>query len=159
MSETAKSETAKKNEASNSTAAKSTARSASSGARSATTKAASATTTGAKSATTDAKSAAAHAKTAASQAKAAASDAKDSTGRGVVALRSKAKAGGEKLSAVPGKSLRAATTAWTVVQKRKQIAAGLGGGALAALAGAYSLGRVTARRGHGPFTRATGGRF
>ncbi|MET9364448.1 hypothetical protein ABZX93_26510 [Streptomyces sp. NPDC006632] len=144
MSETAKSETAKKNEATKSAAAKSTARSASGGARSATTKAA---------------SAAAPAKSAANQAKSAASEAKDTTGRGVVALRSKAKAGGARLSAMPGKSLHAASTAWTVVQKRKQIAAGLGGGVLAALAGAYSLGRVTARRGHGPFTRATGGRF
>ncbi|MEU9098389.1 hypothetical protein [Streptomyces sp. NPDC048361] len=116
-------------------------------------------TTQAKSASGGAKSAAENAKSAAGQAKSAASDAKDTAGRGVVALRSKARAGGEMLTAMPGKSLHAATTAWTVVQKRKQIAAALGGGALAALAGAYSLGRVTVRRGHGPFTRATGGRF
>ncbi|MFG2720634.1 hypothetical protein ACGFW5_20380 [Streptomyces sp. NPDC048416] len=131
------SETAKKNETTKSTAAKSTARSASEGARSATTKASSTAT----------------------QAKSAASEAKDTTGSAVVALRSRAKAGGEMLSTMPGKSLQAASTAWTVVQKRKQIAAGVGGGVVAALAGAYSLGRAAARRGQGPITRATGGRF
>ncbi|MEU3369268.1 hypothetical protein ABZ734_02055 [Streptomyces sp. NPDC006660] len=131
------SETAKKNETTNSTAAKRTARSASNGARSATAKATST----------------------ANDAKSAASEAKDSAGSRVVALRSKAKAGGELLSTMPGKSIQAASTAWTVVRKRKQIAAGVGGGVLAALAGAYSLGRTTARRGQGPFTRATGGRF
>ncbi|MFG3281552.1 hypothetical protein [Streptomyces sp. NPDC048111] len=131
------SETAKTNGTTKSTAAKSTARRASSGARSATAK-----TTAA-----------------ADQAKSVASDAKDATGGGMVALRSKAKAGGEMLSAVPGKSIKVASTAWTVVRKRKQIAVGVGGGAVAALAGAYSLGRATARRAQGPFTRATGGRF
>ncbi|MCT9089942.1 hypothetical protein N4G70_13825 [Streptomyces sp. ASQP_92] len=131
------SETAKKNEATKSTAAKTTASSASSGVRSATTKAASA----------------------ASDTKSAASEAKDTTGSKVLALRSKAKSGGEMLATVPGKSVHIASTAWTVVRNRKQIAAGVGGGVLAALAGAYSLGRVSVRRGQGPLTRVTGGRF
>ncbi|MFE4856686.1 hypothetical protein [Streptomyces sp. NPDC056670] len=134
------SETAKNNETTKSTAAKSATRSANSGAR-----AAGNAATKASSAATDAKS--------------AASETTDNTLSSVVALRSKAKAGGELLSTIPGKSVQAASTAWTVVRKRKQIAACAGGGALAALAGAYSLGRVAARRGQGPFTRVTGGRF
>ncbi|MGW5733236.1 MULTISPECIES: hypothetical protein [Streptomyces] len=77
----------------------------------------------------------------------------------VVALASRAKAGGEFLSTVPGKSLQAATTAWGFVKHRKAIAAGAGGGVLAALAGAYGLGRASVLRSQGPITRATRGRF
>ncbi|WP_158690494.1 hypothetical protein [Streptomyces sp. 142MFCol3.1] len=102
----------------------------------------------------------------AASAAAAAEDAKSTaaetseevTGR-VVALSTKAKAGGAFLSSVPGKSVQAATTAWTLVKNRKAVAACAGGGAIAALLGAFSLGRAGARRGQGPLTRATGGRF
>ncbi|MEU6765591.1 hypothetical protein ABZ916_24110 [Streptomyces sp. NPDC046853] len=89
----------------------------------------------------------------------AAADVREAGTGHVVALTSKAKAGGEFLSTVPAKSLQAATTAWAVVKHRRAIVAGAGGGAIAALVGAYGLGRVSARRGHGPITRATGGRF
>ncbi|CAM5229192.1 hypothetical protein AB0M94_01870 [Streptomyces xanthochromogenes] len=134
------SETAKNNESTKSTAAKTATRSASSGARAA-------------------GAAGTKASSAANSAKSAAAEGKDQATGSVLALRSKAKAGGEMLSTIPGKSVQVASTAWTVVRKRKQIAACAGGGALAALAGAYSLGRVAARRGQGPFTRVTGGRF
>ncbi len=73
------------------------------------------------------------------------------------ALSEKAKAGGELLSAVPGKTLQAATTTWTVLKNRKAIAVGVGSGAVAMLAGAYALGGANVRRGQGPLTRATRG--
>ncbi|MFE9118244.1 hypothetical protein [Streptomyces sp. NPDC007172] len=134
------SETAKNNETTKSTAAKTTARTASSGAKAA-------------------GAAGSKASSAANNAKAAASEGTDHATSSVLALRSKAKAGGEMLSTIPGKSVQVASTAWTVVRNRKQIVACAGGGALAALAGAYALGRVAVRHGQGPFTRATGGRF
>jgi len=72
-------------------------------------------------------------------------------------LGEKAKASGEVLSTVPGKALQAASTTWMVLKNRKAVAAGVGGGAIAMLAGAYALGGANVRRGHGPLTRATGG--
>ncbi|MFF3644382.1 hypothetical protein [Streptomyces sp. NPDC002564] len=144
-------ETVKKNETSKSTASKAASTSAGRAARAGTDKATSATD-GAKSAATGAKSAAAGAKS-------AVSGASEKMAGHVATLGSKAKAGGEKLAAVPGKSVQLATTTWTLVQNRKAIAAGVGGGAVAALAGAFALGRTAARRGQGPITRATGGRF
>ncbi|MFK4071575.1 hypothetical protein [Streptomyces sp. NPDC029674] len=71
--------------------------------------------------------------------------------------KAKAKAGGELLSAVPGKTLQAATTTWTLLKNRKAIAMGVGSGAVAMLAGAYALGGANVRRGQGPLTRATRG--
>ncbi|MGY0490329.1 hypothetical protein [Streptomyces sp. WG-D5] len=95
-------------------------------------------------------------------AKTAASKSTDDAAQGagqVVTLASRAKAGGEFLTTVPAKSAQAATAAWGFVKHRKAIAAGTTVGLLAALAGTYGLGRASARRGHGPITRATGGRF
>ncbi|MEV5607342.1 hypothetical protein [Streptomyces sp. NPDC052225] len=105
------------------------------------------------------KSAASKASAAAKKSSSTASDLRDKSAGQVSALTSKAKAGGALLSTVPAKSLQAATTAWSVIKNRKAIAAGAGGGVLAGLAGAYALGRASARRGHGPITRWTGGRF
>ncbi|MEU4799414.1 hypothetical protein [Streptomyces sp. NPDC023327] len=72
-------------------------------------------------------------------------------------LGEKAKAGGELLSNVPGKTLQAATTTWTVLKNRKAIAVGVGSSAVAMLAGAYALGGANVRRAQGPLTRATRG--
>ncbi|MFI5659915.1 hypothetical protein [Streptomyces sp. NPDC051684] len=85
-------------------------------------------------------------------------EAAKATGR-AGALAARAKAGGAHLAAVPAKSAQVATAAWDFVRHRKVIAAGTAAGALAVLVSAYGLGRAGARRGHGPITRATGGRF
>lgn len=105
------------------------------------------------------RAAAAKTSTATKKAGSVATDVREEASGRVVDLASRAKAGGEFLSTVPAKSVQAATTAWGVIKHRKAIAAGAGGGVLVALAGAYGLGRASARRGHGPITRATGGRF
>ncbi|WP_353945499.1 hypothetical protein ABII15_30590 [Streptomyces sp. HUAS MG91] len=105
------------------------------------------------------RSAASKASSAAEKSSSTAADLREKGAVQVGALASKAKAGGAFLSTVPAKSVQAATTAWSVIKHRKAIAASAGGGVLAGLAGAYALGRASARRGHGPITRWTGGRF
>ncbi|MDF3299541.1 hypothetical protein [Streptomyces tropicalis] len=114
--------------------------------------------TAARSATRRAAGAGASKATAASESAGSADAGEAASGR-VVALSTKAKASGEFLASVPEKSMQFASTTWTLVKNRKTIAAGVGSGVIAALLGAYGLGRTAARRGHGPFTRATGGRF
>ncbi|MYW66908.1 hypothetical protein GTY65_22975 [Streptomyces sp. SID8379] len=88
-----------------------------------------------------------------------ASDAADATTSRVTAIGTKAKESGAFLSTVPGRSVRIASTAWTAVRHHQAIVVGAGGGLIAALAGAYGLGRAGAKRGQGPLTRATGGRL
>ncbi|WP_338701111.1 hypothetical protein V2W30_29065 [Streptomyces sp. Q6] len=105
------------------------------------------------------RSAASKASSAAEKSSSAAAGLREKGAGQVGALASRAKAGGAFLSTVPGRSLQAATTTWSVIKHRKAMAAGVGGGVLAGLAGAYALGRANARRGHGPITRWTGGRF
>ncbi|WP_338703346.1 hypothetical protein V2W30_39050 [Streptomyces sp. Q6] len=104
-------------------------------------------------------SAASKASAAAKKSSSTAADLRDKSAGQVSTLASKAKAGGAMLSTVPTKSVQAAATAWSVIKHRKAIATGAGGGVLAGLVGAYALGRANARRGHGPITRWTGGRF
>ncbi|MBW5420073.1 hypothetical protein GKQ77_00545 [Streptomyces sp. BG9H] len=127
-------------------------------------KAESAKATAAKTAGGTARSASKTASGTAAKTGSAARDAKSSVaeaGKSVTSvgatLGEKAKAGGELLSAVPQKTVQAATTTWTVLKNRKAIAVGVGSGAVAMLAGAYALGGANVRRAQGPLTRATRG--
>ncbi|MEU6841612.1 hypothetical protein ABZ930_07010 [Streptomyces sp. NPDC046716] len=105
------------------------------------------------------RSAVSKASAAAKKTKSAAAGAGHESAGHAVALASKAKAGGEFLSTVPAKSVHVATTVWGFVKHRRAIAIGAGSGVVAGLAGAFALGRGSARRGQGPITRWTGGRF
>ncbi|WP_139140681.1 hypothetical protein [Streptomyces abyssalis] len=83
----------------------------------------------------------------------------DATRRaGHVASRG-AEAGRQKLVSASSTAATAATTTWSVVKNRKGIAAGIGTGAISAVAASFAAGRYSARRKAGPFTRFTGGRL
>jgi len=77
---------------------------------------------------------------------------------GQVASRS-AEAGRQKLVSASSTAATAASATWTVVKNRKGIAAGIGTGAVTAVAASFAAGRFSARRQAGPFTRLTGGRL
>lgn len=83
----------------------------------------------------------------------------DATRRaGHVASKS-AEAGRQKLVSVSSTAATMASATWTVVKNRKAVAAGLGTGAITAVAASFAAGRYSAKRRTGPFTRLTGGRL
>ncbi|NSC25035.1 hypothetical protein FM076_29310 [Streptomyces albus subsp. chlorinus] len=75
------------------------------------------------------------------------------------AARRGSEAAKDTLVAVTSTAGTMATAGLTAVKERKKVAAGAGGGLLALLAGAFALGRTTARRRTGPLTRLTRGRI
>ncbi|WP_314173157.1 hypothetical protein [Streptomyces winkii] len=70
-----------------------------------------------------------------------------------------AEAGRAKLNSASSSAASAASATWTVVKNRKGVAAGVGTGALTAVAASFAAGRYSVRRRTGPFTRLTGGRL
>ncbi|MFI1168098.1 hypothetical protein ACH4UM_32010 [Streptomyces sp. NPDC020801] len=68
-------------------------------------------------------------------------------------------AGRQAIVTASGHVAATARTAWTVVARRKLVAAGLGGGLAALSAASYTVGRRAGRRTQGPLTRLTGGRI
>lgn len=68
-------------------------------------------------------------------------------------------AGREAVVAASGHAVGFAKTAWTVVARRKAIAAGAGVGLSALGAASYLAGHRAGRRTLGPITRLTGGRI
>lgn len=70
-----------------------------------------------------------------------------------------AEAGRQKLVSASSTAATAASATWTVVKNRKGIAAGIGTGAVTAVAASFAAGRFSAKRNAGPFTRLTGGRL
>ncbi|MEU3026892.1 hypothetical protein ACPCBC_13465 [Streptomyces incarnatus] len=83
-------------------------------------------------------------------------------GAGAAVVRGTAErvqAGRQAVVAASGHAVGAARTAWTVVAKRKAIAAGAGVGLSALGVLSYLAGRRAGRRTQGPITRLTGGRI
>lgn len=70
-----------------------------------------------------------------------------------------AEVGRQKLVAASSTAATAASATWTVVKNRKRFAAGVGTGAVTAVAASFAAGRVSVKRQAGPFTRLTGGRL
>ncbi|MGP3990089.1 hypothetical protein [Streptomyces sp. 3N207] len=93
---------------------------------------------------------------AASRTAAKAGEAANSAGE---AAKKKGEAAKDTLVSVGSKAGTAATVGVAAVKERKKITAGAAGGLLALLAGAFALGRRTARRSAGPVTRLTNGRI
>ncbi|MFC4496933.1 hypothetical protein ACFPA8_22645 [Streptomyces ovatisporus] len=70
-----------------------------------------------------------------------------------------AELGRKKLASVSSTAATAASATWTVVKNRRGIVAGIGTGAVTAVAASFAAGRYSAKRQAGPFTRLTGGRL
>ncbi|MER6332044.1 hypothetical protein ABT298_22430 [Streptomyces sp. NPDC001034] len=88
--------------------------------------------------------------------------ARRTAGAGTAAVRGAAErvqAGRQVVIGASGRAVAAARTAWTVIARRKVLAAGAGAGLSALGAASYLAGRRAARRTHGPITRLTGGRI
>lgn len=68
-------------------------------------------------------------------------------------------AGRQAVVAASGQAVAFAKTAWTVIARRKLLAAGVGAGLSALGATSYLAGHRAGRRTHGPITRLTGGRI
>jgi hypothetical protein len=68
-------------------------------------------------------------------------------------------AGRRAVVTASGQVAATARNAWTSVADRKLVATGVGAGLTALTAASFLAGRRTERRGHGPVTRLTGGRF
>lgn len=95
-------------------------------------------------------------------AKAAASDAAATTGDAVATTGNAVKTVGaakDKVLAAGSRTATLATVGVTAVKERRKIAAGAGGGLVMLLAGAFAVGRASARRRTGPLTRLTNGRI
>ncbi|MBO8186342.1 hypothetical protein [Streptomyces spirodelae] len=75
------------------------------------------------------------------------------------AARKKGEAAKDTVVSVGSKAGTAATVGVTAVKERKKITAGAAGGLVLLLAGAFALGRGSARRSAGPLTRLTDGRL
>ncbi|MDF4252201.1 MULTISPECIES: hypothetical protein [unclassified Streptomyces] len=73
--------------------------------------------------------------------------------------RTKGEAAKDTLVSAGAKAGAAAAAGATVVKERRNLTAGTAGGLLALLAGAFALGRRTARNSAGPLTRWTRGRI
>jgi hypothetical protein len=83
----------------------------------------------------------------------------DATKRAGHAASRGAELGRQKLASASSTAATAASATWTVVKNRKGVAAGLGTGALTAVAASFAAGRYSIRRKNGPLTRRTGGRL
>ncbi|MBQ1124468.1 hypothetical protein ACH4RA_02060 [Streptomyces smyrnaeus] len=123
---------------------------------SANSKAATVTSNAAKGGAQRATKAASETTAAASRTAAKAGEAANSAGE---AAKKKGEAAKDTLVSVGSKAGTAATVGVTAVKERKKITAGAAGGLLVLVAGAFALGRRSARRSAGPLTRLTDGRI
>lgn len=70
-----------------------------------------------------------------------------------------AEAGRQKIASASSTAATAASATWKIVKNRKAVVAGIGAGAVTAVAASFAAGRFSAKRNVGPFTRFTGGRL
>ena len=96
---------------------------------------------------------------AASAAKTGAQRAADATSTAAHTAAKSVEVGRQALVSASGQVAAGAKTAWTVLNNRKLVAAGVGAGLTALGAASFAAGRRTERLTQGPVTRLTGGRF
>ncbi|MFQ6142376.1 hypothetical protein ACLMNJ_04770 [Streptomyces seoulensis] len=96
---------------------------------------------------------------AASAAKAGAAKAAEATSSVAHSAAKGVAVGRKAVVTASGQVAATARTAWTVIARRKLVAAGLGGGLAGLTAASYAVGRRAGRRSQGPLTRLTGGRI
>ncbi|MFI9169528.1 hypothetical protein [Streptomyces lincolnensis] len=95
----------------------------------------------------------------ASAAKAGAERAADTTSQAAQTAARSVEAGRQAIVSASGQVAAGAKTAWTVLNHRKLVAAGVGAGLTALGAASYAAGRRAERHTQGPITRMIGGRI